>query len=273
MSALTPNRKQLLLILSLTIVTVLFVNQTYNLAVTGQAKTAGSVGTAPASGGSQKTVSVSGTGQAQIPPDKALLTTGVVTSAKTADLAVQENANNVTAIISALNQMGIDNTNIQTTQYYIDTQYYYQPYNYTAPRTIVGYLVTNLIQVTITGSGQTVAQLGIRVGQVIDAAASNGANQAYGVQFTASTEAYQKAQQTALAQAAKNAADQAHTIASALNLTITGVISVSNGPSYSPPMYGPYYLATKLTPDVKTRISPPQSLTVAATVQAVFSIA
>jgi len=271
LSTTIQSRKQLLLIISLTVVTVLLVNQTYTIAVTGQPK---NLGTVPTNNGYSKTMSVSGSGQVQIPPDRAQITTGAVTRAKTANLAVQENANTMSAIISALTLIGIDNTDIQTVQYYINTQYYYPPYNSTLPPTIIGYEVTNLIQVTITASGQTLAQLGAKVGQVIDAAASNGANQAYGVQFTASSDAFQQAQKAALSQAAKNAADQAHIMASALNVTITGVDSVTNSPSYSPPVYGYYYPSySNLQAQSPTPIASPQSLTVSATVQAVFSIA
>jgi len=170
----------------------------------------------------------------------------------------------MSAVISALNDIGIGNTDIQTIYYYI----YPQSSCCGWPPTITGYQVTNEIQVTVIASGQTLEQLGGKIGQVIDTAASKGANQIYGVQFTASSSALQQAQLKALEEATLDASARAHTIASALQVTITGVISATTSPSYYPPVY---YLgevsATSTTP-----ILPPQSLTVTSTVQATFSI-
>jgi len=168
-------------------------------------------------------------------------------------------------VISGLHGIGISDNDIQTTYYSVNAQY---AYNNGAPPTLTGYEVTNQIQITI--NTPTSGQLGPRAGHIIDTAASNGANQINGVTFTASDSDYHTARQTALHDAATDASDQAHIIASALNISITGVVSVTTNPSYSPPIY--YYdLARTASFSASTPISAPQSLTDTVTVQAVFS--
>ncbi len=212
------------------------------------------------------TISVQGTGEVLIQPDRGIVTIGVITQASTASVAVQDNANTMSAVISGLNGIGISNDNIQTVYYYIYPQYSWSA----SPPTITGYQVTNEIQVTVIASGQTVAQLGAEVGQAIDVAAAKGANQIYGVQFTASDSAVQQAKQTALENATKDASTRAHIIADALGVTITGVISVSDTPSYYPlPIF---YGGVSIASVNSTPIVPPQTLTFSDTVQAVFSI-
>jgi uncharacterized protein YggE len=165
-------------------------------------------------------------------------------------------------VISALEGMGIGNSSIQTTSYSI-----YPLMNYgNGTQKVTGYEVTNEVSVTVIASGQTTSQLGARVGQVIDTAASQGANDVYGIQFTASKAALQQAQQTALQQATQNASQQAHILASAVGVSVTGVVSVTSSSGYTPPVYFAAAASGSSTPVI------PQSLTVTATVQAVYSI-
>jgi len=246
--------------------------ETYALVVLGQAKTSGTTqvnttsGVQTHSGKVNGTITVSGTGQVNVQPDRAILTVGVSTTASTAQTAVQDNANTMSAIILALNGIGIDNTNIQTLYYNI-----YPQSNYNGgTQTITGYQVTNEVQVTVVASGQSLSQLGAKAGQVIDTVVSKGANQIYGVQFTASASTLDQAKQTSLQQATHDASQQAQLIASAAGVTITGVVSITSVPSYYPVgIYAPVSLASSGS---TTPIVPPQSLTVTTTVQAVFSI-
>jgi uncharacterized protein len=165
----------------------------------------------------------------------------------------------------ALNGIGINDSNIQTSYYDLSPQYSYS----SGVSTLTGYEVTNEFQVTVVASGQTLQQLGTEVGHVIDTATANGANQVYGVEFTASSSTLQQARQTALQQATLDASQQAHTIASALGVNITGVVSVTTNPVYPQPVF----MGVSATQSVTTTpILPPQTLTVTATVQATFSI-
>lgn len=141
------------------------------------------------------------------------------------------------------------------------------PVNATSCGVSPGYEVDNEIQVTVSVTSQNISQLGIKVGQAIDAAVAAGANEVYGVQFTASNNALQQAYNEALQQAVLDASSQAKTIATALGVTVTGVVSVTTSPSYvpSPVLYASAGSSSQ-TPIV------PQSLTVSASVQAVYAI-
>ncbi len=271
MQAITWTGKQVLTAIVLVVLVTMVATETYTLVV-AQAKTGSTnqgnntSGVQPHLGSRNGTITVSGTGRVSIQPDRAILSVGVSTQASTASTAVQDNANTMNAVISALNAIGIDNTNIQTLYYNIYPQTTYSG----GTSTITGYQVTNQVQVTIVASGQTLAQLGAKAGLAIDTVVQKGANQVYGIQFTASASTIQQAQQTALAQATQDASTQAHVIATAMGVTITGVVSVSSVPSYYPsPYFGPVVVGAAGT---TTPVIPPQSLTVTSTVQAVFSI-
>jgi len=257
------NRKTALLALSISIIIVLVVTQVHTPSI-GQAR--GTTTTTTTTTNTPGTISVQGTGQVDVQPDRGILTIGVSTTATTAGTAAQNNAQTSSAVITALNGIGIDNSNIQTSYYYLSPQYSYS----NGVSTLTGYQVTNEFRVTVVGTGQTIQQLGTTIGKVIDTATSNGANQIYGVEFTASSDALQQARLTAVKDAALDASQQAHTIASALGVNITGVVSVTTNPVYPQPVY--FQGVTTLAVGVTTPIVPPQSLTVTATVQATFSI-
>lgn len=264
MQAITWTGKQVLTAIVLVVLVTMVTTETYTLVVV-QAKTNSTSGVQTHTGKVNGTITVSGTGHVNIQPDRAVLTVGVSTTASTAQTAVQDNANTMSAVILALNGIGIDNSNIQTLYYNIYPQTSYN----SGTSTITGYQVTNEVQVTIVATGQTLSQLGAKAGQAIDTAVSKGANQVYGIQFTASATTLQQAQQTALQQATQDASQQAHLIATAMSVTITGIVSVSSVPSYYPT---PYFGTVTLGASASTPVIPPQSLTVTSNVQAVFSI-
>jgi uncharacterized protein len=255
------NRKTALLALSISIIIVLVVTQTHTTAI-GQPR--GDT-TTPGTTNAPGTISVQGTGQVEVQPDRGIVTIGISTTATTAGTAAQNNAQTSSAVITALNGIGIDNSNIQTSYYYLSPQYSWT----NGVSTLTGYQVTNEFRVTVVASGQTIQQLGTAIGHAIDTATASGANQIYGVEFTASSVALQQAQVTALRDATLDASQRAHTIASALGVNITGVVSVTTNPVYPEPIF---FGVSALAADVTTPVLPPQSLTVAATVQATFSI-
>ena len=264
MSTVTWSQRRLISTIIVAVLLTITASQAY-VFVTGSARN--SILAASNNGTPTNPISVTGTGTVGVNPDRAILSIGVVTQAASAQLAVQENANSVSQVYSGLSGIGIDKKNIQTSYYNI----YAMTTCCNGTPVITGYQVTNQIQVTVMATSQDTEQLGERAGQVIDVAVSNGANQVSGVQFTVGGSALQAAQQTALGDAAKDAAQQAHIIAAALNISVTGVVSVTTSPSYYPPVY--YAQAFTSSASARTVISPPQSLTVTVTVQVVFSTA
>ena len=252
--------------------------QAYGLVANGSLNAAGvhkaSGSTDPST---NSTITVTGNGQVSVQPDIALLTIGVNTEAASAEAAAQQNAQTMTSIMTALGNLGINSSSIQTISYNIYQQNGYPvpveicstPLNSTVCPAAGGYEVDNEIQVTISVSGQSITQLGTKVGAVIDAAVAQGANEVYGVQFTASASQLQQANTQALQQAVKDASAQADAIASSLGVTVTGVVSVTTSPTYLP---SPVVYEAATGSSSQTPVVAPQSLTVSATVQAVYAI-
>jgi uncharacterized protein len=266
MSTPAWSKRRIVAVITVGLLVALAAVQTYQF-IGGQSRTSGTTGsTNNTSGGTTgsdaHTITVTGTGVASLAPDRAILTIGVVTNSSSAETAVQQNANIMHSVITALEAIGIDNSSIQTTYYYIYPQTCCYPY------IIRGYQVTNEIQVTLLGAGQTLGWLGTETGMVIDTATSHGATEINGITFTASTTALQQARQQALKDAALNASQDAHTLAAALNVTITGVVSVNPTSTYQLPIYYGGLQSVSVT----TPVIAPSSLSVTASVQVVFSI-
>ncbi len=220
------------------------------------------------SGNLTRTISVSGTGQVSFTPDEALIDASVVTVATTAGAATAQNAATTLGVIRALNSIGIANSSMQTTGYTLSPSYN-NNYGSAQPPQILGFTVTNSLRVNVTGTGSD--QLGLKTGQVIDTVVKAGANQV-SLQFTASNHELAVLNNEALRQAVLSASSQARTIADALGVSITGVLTASEGYSYSPQSYsglGAVFAETAtavLTPIV------PNSMTATATVQVTYTI-
>ena len=259
------NRKTALLALSTSIIIVLVITQTHPASIS-QAR-GSTTTTTTSTTNTPGTISVQGTGQVEVQPDRGIVTIGVITQATTAQTAAANNAITSNTVITALNGIGMNNSEIQTSYYNLYPQYSWS----NGVSTLTGYQVTNEFQITVFASGQTVQQLGTNIGHAIDTATANGATQIYGVEFTASSDTLQQARVTALREATLDASRQAHTIASALGVSITGVVSVTTNPGYpGPPCFEVCVFASASV--TTTPILPPQSLTITSTVQATFSI-
>ncbi len=275
-TASTNTRTQKLVAVGALVALAILSVQAYALVANGSLSTAGihsaSGSTDPPT---NSTITVTGNGQVSIQPDVALLTIGVNTEGASAETAAQQNAQTMTNVITALGNLGINSSSIETISYDIYQQTGYAvPVVCSTPLNVTscgssGYEVDNEIQVTISVSSQSITQLGTMVGAVIDAAVAQGANEVYGVQFTASTYQLQQANNQALQLAVKDASAQADAIASAAGVAVTGVVAITTSPAYlpSPVVYDVAPGSANQTPVVA-----PQSLTVSATVQAVYAI-
>ncbi len=118
-------------------------------------------------------ITITAQGDVQVTPDRARVTLGVETEAKTAQEAAQLNANAQTRIVEAVRKTGIPAASIRTSGYNVAPKQEYIP----ATRTwrVDGYQVTNLVVITV----EPVA----KAGEVIDAALSAGANRVAGLSF------------------------------------------------------------------------------------------
>jgi len=222
----------------------------------------------PTATSSANSITVSGTGQVSFTPNEALIQVSVQTNNKTAEEATSSNAQDMASVIKALNGIGITNSSLQTQGYSLSANYA-NCYSSCVPQ-IIGYSVTNSLQVNITSSNPT--QLGLRAGQVIDTSVKAGAN-GISLYFAASNAMLSQLTNEALRNAVASADSQAGAIASSLGVSISGVISASEGSSYYPTYYnpGPYYAMVSAGTTVQTPITV-GTQTITATVQVVYSI-
>lgn len=226
------------------------------------------VGAGATAGSALNSITVSANGAATYTPNEALVQVTVMTQAPTAEGATQANAQSTSSVISALEGIGVSNSSIQTQGFNLNVNYA-NCYSSCIP-SITGYTVSNSLQVNVTSSDART--LGLRAGQVIDIAVKAGANQV-SLYFGATQSLLDQITTVALKNAVGSADIQAQTIASSLGVSITGVISATEGGGYYPqPYYGyPVYAGTLSSAATNTPIMPgTQSFSM--TVQVVYSI-
>jgi len=225
----------------------------------------------------QRTLTVNGAGTVETAPDEALLNLAVNNQASTAEQAAKDNANMISQVIQAVLGLsslspGITKDDITTTDYSL-TPVYSQPNNCftasspqqpltctTTTRQLIGYAVRNAIQVTVKDMTS--------IGRVLDAATQSGANEVGGITFTFTGGTYANLQKQALQKAVQDASNQAQTIATALGVRITGVVSITPAYVYQP------YLNAKMNAASGETPTPIQTgtLQVSVNVQVVYEI-
>jgi uncharacterized protein YggE len=198
----------------------------------------------------QHTIVVAGHGSVSAVPDRAQVSFGVSTSAKTASAALRANAAEMTKVIAALKAQGIAASDIRTDLVSLSPRYSQ------SGEDVVGYEAANSVSATLHKLD--------KVGPVIDAAVDAGANQVSGPNLVRADSAglYRSALRVAIA----NARAKARTIASASGLhlrRITDVNETSAAPAPTP-------LAAKDAGATSTPVEPGTTL-VEATVAVTFS--
>jgi uncharacterized protein YggE len=152
-------------------------------------------------------------------PDQAELDIGVVTEAKTAASAADQNAQRAQRVISELKKaLGADAV-IKTLAYSVNPNYRY-PREGGRPE-ITGYTAANVVRVTLQKLDQ--------VGRTIDAATQASANTIQNLRYSLKDENPARAQ--ALREAAENAKEKADALAAALALKLVRIISISENRS------------------------------------------
>jgi uncharacterized protein len=170
-------------------------------------------------------VMVAGDSIVQAQPDTAVLTISVVTQAKRALDAQQENASKSDAVVRTLKSAAGAGAEIKTTGYSLQPQ---RQYRENQPPTITGYEARNTVIVTISDL--------TKVGPVIDAAAQSGANDVGGVSFTLRKD--RPTRDEALAQATREAMGKAQVIAQALGGRVVRIVEVQEEGTVRPrPVY------------------------------------
>ncbi len=168
-----------------------------------------------------KTISLAGSGSASAQADQASISMGVEVTDESAADAISENADKVAAVIAAVEALGVSEDDVYTSQYSV-----YPQYDWTeSGRVFKGYTVTNMVRVTVKNLDD--------VGKIIDAAGAAGANRIDSISFELSDAKRDDLKMNAYVAALQDAQAKADVIAETLELTITGVQSVTES-SYVP---------------------------------------
>ena len=167
-------------------------------------------------------VLVTGDAIVQAQPDTAILTISVVTQARQAIDAQQQNATKSDAVARAVKAAAGSGAEVKTSGYSLQPQ---RVYKEGQPPNITGYEARN--SVTVTMSDLT------KVGSVIDAAAQAGANDLPGIAFTLRQD--RPARNKALSDATAEAISKARVIAQALGGKVVRIVEVQEEGFQRPP--------------------------------------
>lgn len=176
------------------------------------------------------TVTVTASGTINVVPDVAEITFGI--SSDNADLSLAQEDNNARSaqVKSTLEQLGVDDKDIQTMDYYIYPQY---DYNTGDGSRISGYNV----QQTLVVKNLKIEEAGDVVSQCVAA----GINNMTGINYTSSK--YDETYQEALADAMSNARTKADALAASVGGKVTEVETINEGYQDSSPVYRTYSMA------------------------------
>lgn len=201
------------------------------------------------------TITVSGTGKVTIVPDIAHVSLGVTITQPTVKAVRAAAASAMTKVIAAVKAQGIADADVQTSGLNL-----YPQYSNSSPNRVTGYTMSEQIQITIRDLDKT--------GDVVDAAAADGATNVNGVSFDVANPA--KAMDDARGAAIAAARTSAQAMAAAGNVTLGAVVSMTDA-SVSQPYPIPYAMASGVAKDAATPIQV-GTQDVSAVVQVVFAI-
>ena len=211
------------------------------------------------SGESEPTLSLSESATVQIAPEFATVSSGVVSRAETAQDAVRANAAAMSRVFDALRRAGVASEDMQTAQLSVSPVYADRQAPNLIERTIIGYETRNQVSAKVRDTS--------RVGQVIDAMVSAGANNINGVTFGAEDtgEALDNARREAIAALLA----KADLFADAAGFELCGIRRMGEN-SYQPqPVYESRMMA--MSDSMSTPVAA-GALTLTATVSADFCI-
>jgi hypothetical protein len=227
------------------------------VAVAALSAHAGPVAGAPSPGAdtpASNTITVSASGKISQVPDVARVSLGVSQTKPTVKAARDAAATRMTSIISAMKALGIADADIQTVGLNL-----YPQYSNGSPGHIVGYTVSNQIQITVRNLD--------KADDVVDTATAKGATEVDGIAFDIADPA--KALNDARVSAIAAAQVSAAAMATAAHVSLGSVVSITDGTLPSPIMYGGAirtFAAAAATP------IQPGTQDVSATVTVVFAI-
>ncbi len=165
----------------------------------------------------ERSISVQGQGTVSAKPDLVTLSLGVQTTGETAMDALLLNSEQMTGVIAAIQESGIEQEDIQTSGINLYPVYDNQRLEPGQTREVIGYRASNSVSITVHDID--------KAGSVLDAAVAAGANQVGGVQFGLSET--DTLITDALIAAVQNAQAKAQTIADTLGVQLGAALVVN----------------------------------------------
>jgi uncharacterized protein YggE len=171
-----------------------------------------------------RTISVTGNSEVILAPDIAYVSIGVHTEAKAAKDAVATNNTQTQVVIDAIKGQGVDPKDIQTTNFSVYQQEKFAP---TGESLGTFFMTDNTVYVTVRDI--------TKIGDILDASVSAGANSIYGITFDVKDK--ESAMASGRDQAMVDAQTQAEQLATAAGVKLGDVQSISYYSSYPSPIY------------------------------------
>lgn len=170
------------------------------------------------------TITVSGFGSVETPPDRATLVLSIVARAKAVPDAQREAADVTAQVLEIADDMNIPDSRVDTMSATVRPEYRRQAG--TNRQELLGYVAQRQMRIEIHDLE--------KVGEVIERAVEAGVNQVTPPQLTSSR--HRDAYRDALERAAQDARMNAERLAASLGLTLGDAIQVSTSTPYQPPM-------------------------------------
>lgn len=189
------------------------------------------------------TLTISGTAEIAARPDRANVTSGVVTQAETAREALDLNSAALARVIAALKEAGIEERDIATSGFSVEPRYHYPRTRdgQEGPPRIVGYQVANQVTVRVRDLD--------RLGAVLDEAVTVGANRIHGIGFEVSDA--DRRLDEARAEAVRDARRKAEIYAEAADIRLLRIVSITEHAVDAPP---PRPLAARAMMDAEAAV-------------------
>jgi len=171
-----------------------------------------------------RTMTLTGHGEVRVAPDMAMVMIGVLSQGDTAADALKANTAAMQAILGVLKEAGIEDRDIQTSNFTVQPRYDYNTGN--QPPRLVGYDVSNNVAVAVRKLDS--------LGAVLDKAVTAGSNQINGILFQVEkpAAAMDEARKLAVADATR----KAKVYAGASAVALGKVLSISESAGVQPPI-------------------------------------
>lgn len=183
---------------------------------------------------SENFITISGTGEVYVKPDLGLITFSTLTQASTVAEALSQNTVKMNSVIEVVKKEGVQDKDLKTTNFSIYPKYeWHRELNCfisscpLSRRVLTGYEVSQSLQVKIRDL--------VKIGDIIQSATDQGANQVSSLQFTVDDQDGLK--EEAREQAIKEAKDKAETLARQLDIKLVRIVNFSEGGQFPQPYY------------------------------------